>query len=145
MFVRMDMQTSSWVIKQKKHDKYGLLSTTAMTECKTRNFIGALSSVCLGPLSDIANSLNEGQFPSHWCDCVHEEDGGCDLRGERPQEGIELLREELDALTFKSGIATARDDVSGKDLVPKLVQAARDEEVGYFMKRGVYDVVPRNH
>lgn len=116
-----------------------------MTACKTQNFVKSLSSVCLGTLSNVVEQMSNGQIPSHWCDHVHEEDGGSDVRGERPQNGIKLLKDELDALTFKNGIAVAKDDASGKELVPKLVQKARDEEVEYFMKRGVSDVVPRSH
>ena len=51
---------------------------------------------------------------------------------------------ELDALTFKNGIALATDDVLGKELVPTLVQSTRDEEIAYFTKRGVYRIVSRS-
>ena len=132
--------------KQKREDESNLVTTASMTLSKTRSFIDSLSSVCMGSLSDmIENVVHDGKVPSHWVDCVHEEDGGSDCRGIRPQSGIEVLREELDALTFKNGIAIAKDDVTGTELVPKLVQSARDEEIAYFMKRGVYDVVPRGH
>ena len=132
--------------KQKKADELLIVSTGAMTANKTLNFVRSLSSVCLGPLNNIvADILEHGKFPEHWKDTVHEEDGGDDHRGVRPQQGIEILREELDALTFRNGIACATDDVTGNTLVPGLVQKARDEEVGYFMKRGVYEVVPKGH
>ena len=86
-----------------------------------------------------------GKYPEHWVDPVHEEDGGCDAHGVRPQVGIDILRSELDALTFKNGVAVAKDDVTGTELVPELVRTARDEEIAYFIKRGVYKVVPRSH
>ena len=35
--------------------------------------------------------------------------------------------------------------MSGNPFVLELVQTVRDEEVGYFIKRGVYEVVPRGH
>ena len=73
------------------------------------------------------------------------QDGGCDDRGIRPQHGIELLKGELDALIFRNGITTATDDASGKELVPTLLQSAREEEIAYFMKRGSKQVVPRSH
>ena len=88
--------------------------------------------------------MQEGP-PGHWQDTVHEEDGGCDDRGTRPQHGIDILKCELDALTFKNGIAMAKDDVTGTELVPGLVRKARDEEIAYFIKRGVYEIVPRSH
>lgn len=84
-------------------------------------------------------------WPYHWLDPVHEEDdGGCDLHGSRPQQGIEILRGELDALIFKDGISTAKDDVTGADLVPKLVRKARAEEMTYFKKMIVYEIVPED-
>ena len=55
-----------------------------------------------------------GHWPDHWVDPVHEEDGGDDKFGLRPQRGIDIFKKELDALTFKNGISMANDDVSGK-------------------------------
>ena len=131
--------------KQKQADMSRRVSTTSMTEQKTRNFIKSLSSVCLGTLNNVVTDACAGNLPEHWVDCVHEEDGGSDDRGVRPQHGITILNEELDALTFKNGIAVAKDDVSGNDLVPALVRTARDEEIAYFAKREVYKIVPRSH
>jgi hypothetical protein len=48
-------------------------------------------------------------------------------------------------LTFKNGIASARDDVTGTELVPDLVVTARREEMYYFKRLGVYRGVPRSH
>ena len=76
---------------------------------------------------------------------MHEEDGGNDDFGPRPQRGFELLKVELASLTFKNRIAFARDDVTGTELVPDLVVTARREERTYFKKLGVYKVVPRSH
>ena len=56
-----------------------------------------------------------------------------------------MLKHELDLLTFRDGIAGAKDDVSGKDLIPDLVKVARAEEMAYFKKLGVYRIVPRSH
>ena len=50
----------------------------------------------------------------------------------------------MDALNWKDGIATAKDDVSGTELVSGLVMRARAEEMEYFRKLGVYEVVPRS-
>ena len=55
------------------------------------------------------------------------------------------MRKHMDALVYKQGIHVAKDDVSGKDLVPELVVKAREEEMSYFRKLGVYKVVPREH
>lgn len=43
-----------------------------------------------------------------------------------------LWRAEMDALSFRNGVAVAQDDVSGKDLLPALVMQARAEEMPYF-------------
>ena len=76
---------------------------------------------------------------------MHEDDGGNHDFGPIPQRGIELLKDELASLTFRNGIASARDDVTGTELVPDLVVTARREEMSYFKKLGVYKVVPRSH
>ena len=134
------------IAKQKQEDKDGLVVTSRMTMQKAKNCVRSLSSVCIGTATDVVErALKDGKWPEHWRDLVHEEDSGGDTHGIRPQEGIEIMKEELDALIFRDGIAVARDDVSGKELVPKLVQEARDEEISYFMKRGVCEVVPRSH
>ena len=133
------------ISKQKKADMSLRVATTSMTAQQTQNFIRSLSSVCLGTASHVNEEACEGRYPSRWTDGAHEEDGGCDDRGIRPQLSIGFLKGELDALIFRNGIATATDDVSGKELVPILVQPARDEDIAYFIKRGVYKVVPRSH
>ena len=106
------------IARQKKLDASLRVATTSMTAQKTRYFIRSLSSVCLGTVRHVVEEACEGRYPRHWKDAVHGEDGGCDDRGFRPQHGIELLKGELDALTFKNGIAVAVDDVSGQEWVP---------------------------
>ena len=82
--------------KQKRADGLSLVSTGSMTSNRVQHFIESLSSVCLGPLRSVVDGLIEhGEVPGHWRDTVHEEDGGHDDRGIRPQHGIEILREEL--------------------------------------------------
>jgi len=78
-------------------------------------------------------------------DPVHGEDGENDDFGPTPQRCIELFKEELASSFFKNGIAFARDDVTGTELVPDLVIKARREEMTCFKKLGVYRVVPRSH
>lgn len=58
--------------------------------------------------------------------------------------GIEFWRSELDALTFRDWISVANDDVSGAETVPELVVEARAEEMMYFKKMKVYDIVPES-
>ena len=63
-----------------------------------------------------------GNWPDNWVDMMHEREGGDDILGPRPQNGIELLQSERDALTMRNGIAGAKDDVSGAELMPNGLQ-----------------------
>ena len=56
-----------------------------------------------------------------------------------------MLKAEMDGLSFKDVFEAARDDVSNAELVPKLVREARELEMDYFRKLGVYERVPRSH
>ena len=47
-------------------------------------------------------------------------------------------------LRCKNGMEYAQDDVSGQALEPSLVKAARQEEMRYFEKLGVYERVDRS-
>ena len=78
-----------------------------------------------------------GECPDHWTDEWHEDDGGNDVRGSRPQVGVTLLKAGMDGRSYKGGYEAAWDDVSNAALVPKLVREARDLEMDYFRKLGV--------
>ena len=98
-------------------------------------------------VSDSDREINrpEGEWPQHWIDPVHESDGGCDVIGENPQDGREMLRGLLAKLSNKGGYDTASDDVSNEDLDPKKVREARAVEIKFFEKMQVYERVPRSH
>ena len=113
---------------------------------KFLNFINSLSSGRLcSILDDIGIGKTAGDWPTNCVDCVHDDDGGDDKLGLRPQRGIEILRAEIDAPTFKNGIAEAKDDISGCSLPPELVRAARGEEMDFFKRLSVYEIVHRSH
>ena len=57
-----------------------------------------------------------GDYPDHWLDYWHEEDGGDDQRGVGPQVGVTLLKKEMDGLSFKGGYEVAWDDVTNAEL-----------------------------
>ena len=40
-------------------------------------------------------------YPDWRIESWHDEDGGCDDRGVRPQNGVMLLKQEMDGLTCK--------------------------------------------
>ena len=134
------------VLKQKNADKGRLVDMPRMRNAQLSSFIGAIGGMELNIVEESADMCRpKGSWPEHWLDPVHEQDGGCDRFGALPQNGIQILKAELDALTWKDGIAVAKDDVSGVELVPELVKAARAEEMAYFKKLGVYKIVPRSH
>ena len=85
-----------------------------------------------------------GGWPEAWVDFVHEEDGGEDLRGVRPKNGVNILNESIQALYTKNGEVIATDDVNDVDLEPELVLEARAVEMSFFKKMGVYTRVKRS-
>ena len=89
------------------------------------------------------SSRQQEEWPSHWKDLVHDEDGGMDMFGRRPQNGVANLKHELAKLAFANGSEWAQDDVSGVELDPELVKKAREVEMTFFRKMEVYTRVPR--
>ena len=141
------------IIQQKKFEKGGNISTCAM---QTGSLCSFVNKLCEGEsqgrvmTKTLQNALAHknsykvpGNWPEHWVDFVHEEDGGDDARGIRPQCGTELLKEQILELTHGDSIAW--DDVSGASLIPEKVVEARQEEMKYFKEIGVYTRVPRAH
>ena len=80
------------------------------------------------------NSKQQERWPSHWKDLVHDDDGGMDMFGRRPQNGVANLKNELAKLAFANGSEWAQDDVSGVELDPELVKKARELEMTFFRK-----------
>ena len=118
------------VLMQKRVDGSRMIEMPRMSKGQLSSFIGAVGGVDVSTIREHSGLTKpNGDWPDHWFDPVHEEDGGCDCFGARPQNGIAILKEHLDAPTWKNGIAVAKDDVSGVDLVPDLVRAARAEEM----------------
>ena len=85
-----------------------------------------------------------GEYPDWRIDTWHDEDGGFDDRGLRPQNGVTLLKQEMDGLTCKNGYETAWDDVTNAPLNPVIMRKAREVEMEYFERLGVYERVPRS-
>lgn len=130
------------IVEQKRHDRQNHVSTPILTAYELKSFVHSLGGGHVCSVKEIAKKISAGvRWPDHWLDPVHEEDGGCDRFGLKPQVGIELLRSELDALVFRDGIFFVKDDVTGAELVPELVRKARAEEVTYVKKMQVYEVV----
>ena len=109
--------------------------------CSVKMSIGQLSSL----VNRVGVQKPLGKWPDHWEDTKHEQDGGDDSHGARPQHGVDILKSELNSLLCKNGEYIAVDDVTGAALDPKLVKAGRKLEMEYFKKRGVYTRVPRSH
>ena len=121
------------IVRQKAVEAKDRVSTRLMNPKQLRSFVSSLSCGS-APLRSLVNSISKGSkrtvieaagktnpvgdWPVNWVDTVHEPDGGSDQFGSRPQNGIEILRGELDAIIFRDGISVATDDVSGAELVP---------------------------
>ena len=72
------------------------------------------------------------EWPRHWKDILHDEDGGNDMFGRGPQDGRALLRSALAKLSNHNGYVFATDDVSGVNLKPELMKEARKLEMKFF-------------
>ena len=140
------------MIKQKEYERKNKMINTGIMD---RKQLGNLISRVRQADDDVGKLFrgygNEasiqrpvGTWPKEWVDFVHEEHGGRDERGVRPQQGIEILRGQMQALYMKNGIMTATDDVNDVDLDAGMVQQAREEEMSFFKKLGVYTRVKRS-
>ena len=65
----------------------------------------------------------------HWIDTKHDDDGGNEKVGDRPQDGRKILENHVNALRVAEGEAIAWDDVTNAALNPELVAPARQEEM----------------
>ena len=141
------------VARQTKYDRGSLVTTGKMTYTGLKSFfrhVCDLQGSSRNAVEQIlSTSMREGahrptgDYPDHWLDYWHEEDGGDDQRGVRPQVGVTLMKKEMDGLSLKGGYEGAWDDVTNAELVPELVRAARQVEMGYFRKLCVYDYATR--
>ena len=113
------------VVGQKAEDsRVDSIAVPAMSSSQIQGFISSLSNFEIGSVRELVKVTKPiGRWPDH----------------------IELLQSDLDALTMRNRIASAKDDVSGAELLPEWVAVARAEEMTYFRKLGVYRVVPRSH
>ena len=102
--------------RQKLLEETGSYSSQAMTR---------------GQLSSMMSSVK-------WRDEVHEKEGGCDTIGPRPQDGRNVLEEEMEKWM------NATDDVTGAELKPGLVRKARSEEMAFFKEMNAYTRCPRS-
>ena len=49
------------------------------------------------------------------------------------------MQKEMDVRAFKGGYEVAWDDVTNDELLPELIKKAREVDMGYFAKLGVYE------
>ena len=85
----------------------------------------------------------DGAIPSHWEDTIHEEDGGHDRSGDRPQDGRDMLKQGMSVLHETGGQRTAWDDVTGAALDVEGVKKARETEMKFFKDMNAYTRCPR--
>ena len=150
------------LIQQKKEDSLGRVSTGSMNRGGVASLIrdlcrgggpedasvqkAARSVMSMATTAGLSSTTMrpKGDWPKHWVDEMHEEDGGEDDRGIRPQRGVEILKREMHLLNCRNGIEYAEDDTNQQVLEPTLVKAARKVEMEYFEKLGVYERVDRS-
>ena len=90
---------------------------------------------CTIPLNELQMSkvIGDAGCPVAWKDEQHED-----------TEDDAILKKELELLKAKDGIEWAADDITGANLDPRLVKAARALEMAYFRSMGVYEKVPKS-
>ena len=144
------------VIKQKALDASNVINMGSMSKKQLSSFASGICAdlrrerllVQHGGCSSITREgdVNRpvGNWPKDWVDTIHEEEGGDDQHGVRPQRGVEVLKEAMYALVCKNTMWTAWDDVTNVQLNVDDVKAARALEMQYFEKLGVYDRVDRS-
>ena len=116
--------------------------------CQATGRTGEISSLCNIDESTSSVWLAPvirpiGDFPVHWHDGVHDQDGHGMQSGPHECDGERVLQSELSALHVREGVEQAVDDVSGAYLDPALVAEARKLEMKCFDDMKVYDRVPR--
>ena len=121
------------------HKDNMVVSTGKMSTNQVTSFTSQLCSLQLRGADAIRKVMSvhckngvtrpTGDYPERWNDEWHEDDGGSDLRGCRPQNGTTLLKAEMDGLSFRGGYEAAWDDASNAELIPKLVREARELEM----------------
>ena len=115
---------SRGILKQKAFDK--MISTGKVSRSRAVKFLQAVSRGSNGrvQVSNLCMRADGrirpiGNWPEKWYDGVHEEDGGDDERGLRPQNGTTILEEEMNGLAKRGGEEVARDDVTDVASTPR--------------------------
>ena len=103
------------MLKQKRFDGMKLVASIETTRTDTQRMLCSLNGKPLAM--------------KHWRDDKHDDDGGNEQFGYRPQDGRQISKEHLDGLQVCEGVASAWDDVTGEDLNPELVRKARETEM----------------
>ena len=116
------------LLRQKSFDKAGLKTTNRYTK---EMLSSVLTSAGVTRRDDKSSQV-------HWADEVHEEDGGHDKLGPRPQDGRQILKQGISALVESGGRITAWDDTTGAELDAEGVQKARETELEFFRKMNAY-------
>ena len=93
------------VSEQKRKDRLHRVSTGKMSDGELKKVVGHLCSLqsisSLNMRKILSTKIVDGHtkpvgdYPEHWVDDWHEQDGGCDHRGVRPQVGVTVLQTEM--------------------------------------------------
>ena len=121
------------ISKQKVWDAGGVVSTGRVDRKQLMSLMSKIVDPVVGKKLRIHSKMRPaarpiGQCLSHWVDNVHEHDGGDDLFGGRLRNGVEVMRQHMDALYKSNGMPEAWDDMNGVFLDPAKVAVAREED-----------------
>ena len=140
------------ISKQKRYDHGGVASTGANNKKQLASLMSKVADASgLALAGPVRSSSQErpmsrpiGDWSEHWIDNVHEHGGGVYLFGGRVRNGVAEMRNEMSALYDRQGMPEAWDDMNNVFLDPAMVVAAREVEMSFFKKLGVYKRVPRS-
>ena len=103
-------------LRQKEIDESDRVSTNSMSIGQLNSFtkdlcleirrerIGAAVGGCSSVTRDGSINRPVGDWPADWVDTVHDEDGGDDKIGVRPQSGVRLLKEAMYGLICRNSV-----------------------------------------
>ena len=119
--IKQKVMDASLTVDTVKMDK-GQLSSFAIGICSDlrRGRISVQHGGCSSVIRENGVKRPVGKWPSDWADGEHDEDGGDDRYGVRPQQGVEAFKEGMYGLVCRNTIWKAWDDVTSASLMPRM-------------------------
>ena len=120
--------------KQLSMDGDNHVATRSMDRSQLKSFIGQLG-------------IGERKLRrDHWTDIFHEQDGHPATRtgSDEKADGVQHLKDQLSTIYKTAQGELGWDDPNNCPLDIELIRGAREVEIAYFRKQGVYTKVPRS-